>query len=362
MASAWRLRNALAVLVIVCGLLHVGPGFISSGGKGFLSAPQVGPQRPPSARVDAVSVGASRGPRYGSASAQASWRQLGCFAIFLGFAARAGLSRNRNAQNVEGAVRTRARVSVVCSAAQSYSTPPPPPSASPVQPRQLVEEVEALSEPLISLHSQATALPAAALPHCSPSAQPRPTRASRAAWIGGARRSRTRAARSAHQAASASCAERTNHKHVGARLQNAGPIEVAPPSYDASRIPSRIQMGLQVVASTSAAHGREHRSPKQSASSGVKTTGVRVQSCCLDSKRRSRQIDARDENFSGCSVILVAAGFATACFQCRHAAQEEVDRCEDHSEPAWEWSLTAAAVGVSVPAYAARSPDKQCTL
>lgn len=290
-ASGLRLRGALAMALIVCGLLHAGRGFIASpaGDLGTTTGapPQLAPRH---GRTEAAGTwpsdsagGLQRGSAAPSMFAQASWSQLSCLAIGVVCAARALASGSR--KGVRARSSKGCRLSVVCRAqAAQPAVPPPSPATAVVQEQEKVAAFEPLinlssciASPAVPTQVRSTSVATAASAQPPSAAPAAPAAAKKAAWVGGARRSRSRRLGSARRAAAA--AARSAAKHVGARLQTAAASrsEVPAPSFDISRVRSQIQLGLQVVSGTSASHSREHKSPKMSSAGGAEVSSVRSQ-------------------------------------------------------------------------------------
>lgn len=207
-----------------------------------------------------ASVSIGRESFKASAASESSW-QLAGFAAFAVVSAAQALRLRQNQS------RKSARCIVAC---RAVATPF-------VAPRQIapvsIPVVEAIEQPagpaLISFAAEPvpSAVPAKALREsATPFIAPAARRPSPARCIGGSRRAGVRsssrsASRMARRAASD---EKSSNRQTGARLQAHLDHQVMSPSYDASRVRSKIQLGLRYKTRGRSASSRESKTPSTS--------------------------------------------------------------------------------------------------
>mmetsp|Transcript_77067 Transcript_77067/g.226030 ORF Transcript_77067/g.226030 Transcript_77067/m.226030 type:complete len:324 (-) Transcript_77067:297-1268(-) len=227
-----------------------------------------GSQRPVATSVDAHEEA-------GRIAGGATWHCFGCAALLLAAATRT-LGK--------GKARKPGHAVIACRAAPAFMPEPPRQEVVPATHKQtydvceghlidteapMVPPIRAPAVPIVppTLAPSAgarSAFLADSLAEVPQQATPASSRASAAHFVGGARHSRTR--RGSGRRAGGS--ERTARRSLGARLQSSRPVaEVPPMPFDASRLETKIQMGLRTCTCIRSARGREVKTPSSSKAS-----------------------------------------------------------------------------------------------
>lgn len=284
-------RRAVAVAAACCVLVCT-----AFGGSVFVQQPGTlgdAARLPAAGRAAAPSAPLPLGSAAKPSVSRDSWAGLyfGCTAILAAAAASAGQHRRTSA------VKGKRACVVTYSAFQVRDAPSKPghlahvevveprlPTVAPVA----VPAAAPVQSCLLSDTFSSDALPASTAPAAATSkSTPFVRRRMRAARRAGSARRCSRTRRSAFsQAASAGLESQQTRRRIGARLQShryAMPEEWEP-SYDPSRLRSRIQVNVRTRASSGMDNGREAKTP--SASVGV--TGKTNLSQCLNRSQERR--------------------------------------------------------------------------
>lgn len=173
----------------------------------------------------------------------------------------------------------------------------------------------------------------AAAPEAGAARSPRAAR-----WVGASRRSNSRRHTQRRGYAQTGDAERTARRHVGSKLQVACEAVVLPVPFDASRIKTKIQVGLRASARVRAASGRESSTPvtnKDSESANVYMRGNHLVST-LRSQSRTTKTSMTD---------LSVGGMPSAAHSLGKGCLYEMDG--NDAPTAWLGSASGLAVAIA---------------
>lgn len=259
-----------AALALTVGLLHASSAF-TGGVAPALSSAREGTAQLGAGVQDARVAGATPQMRSAVQSSSSSWQLASCAMLLLVSAGR--MLQAKNAQRSKG-IRFHVATQAFPATAPFAASKPPLVHVDAVLPKVVhteLIEVNTSSEPAVTAVPAATVFNMstpvlaataedAAFAGTSASAAPRRPRAARR--VSGARQQSSRRSRSAMGAG-----EKAAHRATGAKLQERVQVSSVPASYDASRVRTKIQMGLRYKASARGTSGRESSTP--SASLGI---------------------------------------------------------------------------------------------